>query len=66
MGPSFRRRFTLQNQHSLMSEPARLSMPRDRIVPLIIAVALFMENVDLPRRLSPLAVRSAKSGCKQI
>src|SRR4026207_442767 len=26
--------------------PARLSMPRDRIVPLIIAVALFMENMD--------------------
>jgi hypothetical protein len=47
-------------------EPARLSMPRDRIVPLIIAVALFMENVDLPRRLSPLAVRSAKSVRKQI
>src|SRR4029078_4317664 len=26
--------------------PARLSMPRDRIVPLIVAVALFMENMD--------------------
>src|SRR4026207_2295759 len=26
--------------------PARLSMPRDRIVPLIIAVALFMDNMD--------------------
>jgi MFS family permease len=46
--PSFRHRFKLEesNLDSALDPPDDPRMPRDRIVPLIIAVALFMENMD--------------------
>jgi EmrB/QacA subfamily drug resistance transporter len=45
--PSFRRRFAVQKASELaLLRTLRPSMRPDRVVPLIIAVALFMENMD--------------------
>src|SRR6201989_2144273 len=45
-GPFFCRCIKLQDEYFDASGSPDSAMPRDRIVPLIVAVALFMENMD--------------------